>query len=137
MRCSPVTAWPSCPPTWPARKSGAAAWQTILDDYEPLTGFGRQLYACYTPSRVRLPKVRVFLEELERQFTPPSPVGKLQVGKAKPLSLRYMFDRVGVGHPGHEIGNLQQANVGIGIRLAVMAEELRRQQLQQHAVRGS
>lgn len=43
---------------------------TILDDYEPLTGFGRQLHACYTPSRVRLPKVRVFLEELERQFTP-------------------------------------------------------------------
>lgn len=43
---------------------------TILDDYEPLTGFGRHLYACYTPSRVRLPKVRVFLEELERQFTP-------------------------------------------------------------------
>lgn len=43
---------------------------TILDDYEPLAGFGRQLHACYTPSRVRLPKVRVFLEELERQFTP-------------------------------------------------------------------
>lgn len=44
--------------------------QTVLDDYEPLTGFGRQLYACYTPSRVRLPKVRVFLDELERQFNP-------------------------------------------------------------------
>ncbi|MDE2440839.1 MAG: LysR family transcriptional regulator [Betaproteobacteria bacterium] len=47
--------------------------QTVLDDYEPLTGFGRQLYACYTPSRVRLPKVRVFLEALERQFIPCPP----------------------------------------------------------------
>lgn len=47
--------------------------QTVLDDYEPLTGFGRHLYACYTPSRVRLPKVRVFLEELERQFIPIPP----------------------------------------------------------------
>src|SRR5574343_984586 len=46
---------------------------TILDDYEPLTGFGRQLYACYTPSRVRLPKVRVFLDELERLFNPQPP----------------------------------------------------------------
>ncbi len=47
--------------------------QTVLDDYEPLTGFGRQLYACYTPSRVRLPKVRVFLDELERLFNPHPP----------------------------------------------------------------
>ena len=47
--------------------------QTVLDDYEPLTGFGRQLYACYTPSRVRLPKVRVFLDELERLFNPQPP----------------------------------------------------------------
>lgn len=47
--------------------------KTVLDDYEPLTGFGRHLYACYTPSRVRLPKVRVFLEELERQFIPNPP----------------------------------------------------------------
>lgn len=47
--------------------------ETVLDDYEPLTGFGRDLYACYTPSRVRLPKVRVFLEELERQFAPVPP----------------------------------------------------------------
>ncbi len=47
--------------------------QTVLNDYEPLTGFGRQLYACYTPSRVRLPKVRVFLDELERLFNPQPP----------------------------------------------------------------
>ena len=63
---------------------------TILDDYEPLTGFGRQLHACYTPGRVRLPKVRVFLEELERRFTPLPRWENFQVGKAKPLSLRYM-----------------------------------------------
>ena len=47
--------------------------QTVLDDYEPLTGFGRQLYACYTPSRVRLPKVRVFLDELKCLFNPHPP----------------------------------------------------------------
>ena len=58
--------------------------QTILDDYEPLTGFGRQLYACYTPSRVRLPKVRVFLEELERQFTPLPPWENFRSAKQSP-----------------------------------------------------
>ena len=58
--------------------------QTILDDYEPLTGFGRQLYACYTPSRVRLPKVRVFLEELERQFTPLPPCENFRSAKQSP-----------------------------------------------------
>lgn len=47
--------------------------QTVLDDYEPLTGFGRHLYACYTPSRVRLPKVKVLLAELERLFNPIPP----------------------------------------------------------------
>ena len=44
--------------------------QTVLDGWEPDTRFGRHLYACYTPSRVRAPKVRVFLEELERRFQP-------------------------------------------------------------------
>lgn len=47
--------------------------QTVLDGYEPVTGFGRQLYACYTPSRVRAPKVRVFLDELERLLIPVPP----------------------------------------------------------------
>jgi len=51
----------------------AGRLQTVLDDYEPVTGFGRYLYACYTPSRVRVPKVRVFLAELERLFSPVPP----------------------------------------------------------------
>ena len=58
--------------------------QTILDDYEPLTGFGRQLYACYTPSRVRLPKVRVFLDELERLFNPQPPWEKFRSAGRNP-----------------------------------------------------
>ena len=58
--------------------------QTILDDYEPLTGFGRQLYACYTPSRVRLPKVRVFLDELERLFNPQPPWEKFRSASRNP-----------------------------------------------------
>lgn len=45
----------------------------VLEEYEPVTVFGRHLYACYTPSRVRAPKVRVFLEELERRFQPVPP----------------------------------------------------------------
>lgn len=51
----------------------AGRLRTVLDDYEPLTGFGRYLYACYTPSRVRVPKVRVFLDRLERLFAPVPP----------------------------------------------------------------
>ncbi len=51
----------------------AGRLQVVLPDYEPVTGFGRQLYACYTPSRVRLPKVRVFLDELARRFNPLPP----------------------------------------------------------------
>lgn len=47
--------------------------QTVLDAYEPLTRFGRYLYACYTPSRVRAPKVRVLLNELEALFDPLPP----------------------------------------------------------------
>jgi len=51
----------------------AGRLRTVLDAYEPLTGFGRYLYACYTPSRVRAPKVRVFLDRLERLFAPVPP----------------------------------------------------------------
>lgn len=47
--------------------------QTVLADHEPSSTFGRHLYACYTPSRVRLPKVRVFLDELTRVFQPVPP----------------------------------------------------------------
>jgi hypothetical protein len=42
-----------------------------------LSSFGRHLHACYTPSRVRLPKVRVFLDELEKIFSPLPPWERL------------------------------------------------------------
>nr|MBL8412283.1 LysR family transcriptional regulator [Dechloromonas sp.] len=44
--------------------------KTVLDDYDPISNFGRHLYACYTPSRIRAPKVRAFLAELESEFEP-------------------------------------------------------------------
>lgn len=44
--------------------------RTVLDGYEPNVIFGRDLYACYTPSRVRVPKVKVFLDALARHFQP-------------------------------------------------------------------
>lgn len=47
--------------------------KSIFDDLEPLSSFGRYLYACYTPNRVRVPKVRVFLDALESMFTPVPP----------------------------------------------------------------
>lgn len=47
--------------------------KSIFDDLEPVSSFGRYLYACYTPNRVRVPKVRVFLAELENIFTPAPP----------------------------------------------------------------
>lgn len=45
----------------------------ILRNLEPVSSLGRYLYACYTPNRVRVPKVRVFLEELEQLFNPLPP----------------------------------------------------------------
>lgn len=47
--------------------------QVVLGDYEPRNAFGQHLYACYTPSRVRLPRVRVFLDELELLLSPLPP----------------------------------------------------------------
>lgn len=47
--------------------------RAVLEDHEPQTGFGRHIHACYTPSRVRLPRVRVFLDELKRQLAPVPP----------------------------------------------------------------
>ena len=44
--------------------------KTLFDDLEPVSSMGRYLYACYTPSRVRVPKVRAFLAELEEAFNP-------------------------------------------------------------------
>ena len=49
------------------------ALRTIFDDLEPVSSMGRYLYACYTPSRVRVPKVRAFLAELENLFDPVPP----------------------------------------------------------------
>ena len=47
--------------------------KTVFDDLEPVSSIGRYLYACYTPNRVRVPKVRVFLAELEETFNPVPP----------------------------------------------------------------
>lgn len=47
--------------------------KTVLDDFELVSSHGRYLYACYTPNRVRVPKVRVFLAELENLFSPAPP----------------------------------------------------------------
>ena len=47
--------------------------RSIFDDLEPVSSMGRYLYACYTPSRVRVPKVRAFLAELENLFDPVPP----------------------------------------------------------------
>lgn len=45
----------------------------VLADYEVVSAFGSYLYACYTPSRVRAPKVEVFLAALEELFSPQPP----------------------------------------------------------------
>jgi DNA-binding transcriptional LysR family regulator len=45
----------------------------VLQDHEPLTSFGRHVYACYPASRVQLPKLRVFLRTLEDHFAPVPP----------------------------------------------------------------
>lgn len=47
--------------------------RSLFHDFEPVTSFGRHLYACYTPNRVRVPKVRVFLDALEEAFNPVPP----------------------------------------------------------------
>jgi DNA-binding transcriptional LysR family regulator len=51
----------------------SGALKLVLDDFEPVVSFGRHIYACYTPSRVRAPKVAVFLAELERMLSPAPP----------------------------------------------------------------
>ena len=47
--------------------------KATLADFAPISSFGPHLYACYTPSRVRAPKVRAFLAELESLFEPLPP----------------------------------------------------------------
>jgi len=49
-------------------KSGAL--RRVLGEWEPVVSFGRHIYACYTPSRVRAPKVAVFLAALEKMLNP-------------------------------------------------------------------
>lgn len=49
----------------------------VLTEYTPRIDFGRHLYACYMPSRARLPKVKVLLDELEAMLKPVPPWGKL------------------------------------------------------------
>ena len=51
----------------------SGALKLVLEDFEPVVSFGRHIYACYTPSRVRAPKVAVFLAELERMLSPTPP----------------------------------------------------------------
>ncbi|THF61243.1 LysR family transcriptional regulator [Pseudothauera rhizosphaerae] len=55
------------------RELAAGSLLTVLDGHEPDIVYGRELYACYTPSRVRVPKVRVFLDALMRRFQPLPP----------------------------------------------------------------
>lgn len=55
----------------PALARGAL--RTVLDAFEPITGFGRYLYVCYMPSRIQVPKVRVFIAELEKTLNPVPP----------------------------------------------------------------
>ncbi|MBL8445953.1 MAG: LysR family transcriptional regulator [Zoogloeaceae bacterium] len=43
--------------------------RALLKAYEPTTVFGSELYACYTPSRVRVAKVKVFLDALQGHFS--------------------------------------------------------------------
>lgn len=51
----------------------AGSLRAVLPGYRPDTRFGDEVYACYTPSRARAPKVRVLLEALAAQFEPLPP----------------------------------------------------------------
>lgn len=46
---------------------------SVLREHEPISTFGRHIYACYPASRVQLPKLRVFLHALETCFGPVPP----------------------------------------------------------------
>ncbi|WOP14425.1 LysR family transcriptional regulator [Ottowia sp. SB7-C50] len=51
----------------------AGRLRAVLPGYQPHTPFGDHVYACYTPSRARVPKVRVLLDALAAQFEPVPP----------------------------------------------------------------
>ncbi|MGL4406998.1 MAG: LysR family transcriptional regulator [Zoogloea sp.] len=46
---------------------------SVLADWQPVSRFGRAVYACYLPSRARLPALRVFLDALNERFHPRPP----------------------------------------------------------------
>lgn len=54
----------------------------VLPDCQPQVRFGHHLYACYTPSRVQLPKVQVFLAALEALLQPEPPWQRVWPGKS-------------------------------------------------------
>lgn len=47
--------------------------ETVLDDYEPQVDVGRNLYACYLPSRGRLAGVKAFVAEMQAWLMPEPP----------------------------------------------------------------
>ena len=51
----------------------AGRLQRVLPQVQPITPHGNAIYACYTPSRVRSPKVRVLLDALHARFEPLPP----------------------------------------------------------------
>ncbi|HNV91454.1 MAG: LysR family transcriptional regulator [Thauera sp.] len=52
----------------PALQAGSL--RTVLDGWEPAFDVGRDLYACYTPGRVGVSKVRVFMDALQQRLQP-------------------------------------------------------------------
>ncbi len=52
---------------------GSGALVQVLEDWTPVVDFGRNLYACYLPSRSRVAKVKAMLDMLEARFTPCPP----------------------------------------------------------------
>lgn len=55
------------------RELASGGLRTVLDGYAPDVVFGSELYACYTPSRARVPKLRVVLDALLQHFQPLPP----------------------------------------------------------------
>ena len=59
----------------------SGALVSVLDDHEPQVDFGRNLYACYLPSRSRAAKVKQFLAQLEALLTPIPPWDRYREGR--------------------------------------------------------
>ncbi len=56
-----------------AQHVAAGRLRPVLPELQPITPHGNAIYACYTPSRVRSPKVRVLLDALRTLFEPVPP----------------------------------------------------------------